>query len=238
VHTAQQLAGSSFEISVGGRRATLADVFPGFGERDRLGVVLRRPCGAVGASALILATVTAFYDVQRAQGEDFFVYPDYYLFHVGRRLGNHKMLDIFPAHKEVVVEDDPEELLRAINDRAVTRLLVEDAEEPAEPAFERPTLASARRIVTALAYSSRGRVENANVAAAGNATTESYVSDVLRQSEGIDPGAEDDIRNGRQSLLENGLPVETYRRLDVGEALGMLGSRVSLASLANQKRSG
>lgn len=237
MHTARELASSSFAIAVAGRRATLADVFPGFGERDRLGVVVRRPCGAVGASALILATITAFYDIQRARSEDFFIYPDYYLFHVGRRLGDHNMLDIFPAHKEVVVGDGPEGLLEAINDRAVTRLLVEDV-EPEEPFFERPALASARRIVTALAYSSRGRVGGADVTVAGNATTESYVSAVLHQSEGMDPGVRDDIRTGRQSLFEEGLPVETYRRLDVGGALGMLGSGVPLALSADQSLPG
>lgn len=237
MHTAKELAGSSFEISVGGRRATLADVFPDFEERDRLGVVVHRPCGAVGASTLILATITAFYDIQRSRRKDFFVYPDYYLFHVGRRLGDHKMLDVFPAHKEVVVEENLEGLLRAINDRAVTRLLVEDV-GPGEPVFERPTLASARRIVTALAYSSQGRVRSADVTVAGDAVTESYVSAVLRQSEGVDPDVRDGIQTGRRSLFEDGVPIETYRRLEVGEALGMLGPQVSLASLVNQNLTG
>lgn len=237
MHTAKELAGSSFEISVGGRRATLADVFPDFEERDRLGVVMHRPCGAVGASTLILATITAFYDIQRSRRKDFFVYPDYYLFHVGRRLGDHKMLDVFPVHKEVVVEENPEGLLRAINDRAVTRLLVEDV-GPGEPVFERPTLASARRIVTALAYSSQGRVRSADVTVAGDAVTESYVSAVLRQSEGVDPDVRDGIQTGRRSLFEDGVPIETYRRLEVGEALGMLGPQVSLASLVNQNLTG
>lgn len=224
MHTAEELTSASFAITVNGRQAELADVLPNFGERDRLGVVVRRPCGAVGASALILAAVTAFYDVQRAKGEDFFVYPDYYLFHVGRPLGDHKMLDVFPGHKEVVVEDDPEELLRAINDRAITRLLVEDA-EPREPTLERPTLASARHIVTALAYSPLGRVDRADVSVAGNDTTESYVSAVLDQSVGLDPEVRDGIRAGRQGLLRDGTPVEGYRRLDVDEALGMIACR-------------
>ena len=71
------------------------------------GVVMSRPCGAVGASALITATITAFYDIQRARGDDFFVYPDYFLFHVGRRLGDHARLDVWPRHKEVVVGEEP-----------------------------------------------------------------------------------------------------------------------------------
>ncbi len=211
-----------FELRVKGRRSEISDVFPGFEERDRLGLVMRRPCGAVGASTLILATVTAFYDIQRAKGEEFFVYPDYFLFHVGGSFGNHKMLDIFPAHKEVVVEDDPEELLRAINDRAVTRLLVEDV-EPGDPTFERPTLASSR-ILTALAYSPRGRARDADVEVSGIATTEAYVSAVVEQSEEVDQGIRDDVRAGRKGLFEDGVPLETYRRLGIEEALGMLAS--------------
>ena len=116
MHTARELSSPAFSIRVEGRAGVLDDVFPDFAERDRLGVVVRHPCGAIGASTLILAAVTAFYDAQRAKGEDFFIYPDYFLFHVGARLGDHGMLDVWPAHKEVVVPDEPEELLRAIND--------------------------------------------------------------------------------------------------------------------------
>jgi len=122
MHTAEELSSPAFAVRVGGRAATLEDLFPGFVEHDRLGVVVRQPCGAVGASTLILAAVTAFYDAQRAKGDGFFIYPDYFLFHVGTRLGDHGMLDVWPAHKEVVVPDEPEALLRAINDRGITRL--------------------------------------------------------------------------------------------------------------------
>ena len=163
MHTARELSSPAFSIRVEGRAGVLDDVFPDFAERDRLGVVVRHPCGAIGASTLILAAVTAFYDAQRAKGEDFFIYPDYFLFHVGARLGDHGMLDVWPAHKEVVVPDEPEELLRAINDRAVTRLLVEDR-APGEPRLERESLASARnRVATAVAYSPTGRLADADV---------------------------------------------------------------------------
>ena len=86
----------------------MEELFEDFGEHDRLGLVMRRPCGAVGASALISATVTAFYDLQRGRGPDFFIYPDYYLFHVGRPLGDHARLDVWPRRKEVVVREQPQ----------------------------------------------------------------------------------------------------------------------------------
>lgn len=221
MHTAEELSSPSFAVQVEGRAATLDDLFPGFVEHDRLGVVVRHPCGAVGASTLILAAVTAFYDAQRAKGEEFFIYPDYFLFHVGARLGDHGMLDIWPAHKEVVVRDEPEELLRAINDRGITRLLVVDqAGRPTESAFERESLASARdRIVTALSYSPTGRVSDADVLVAGNDITESYVAAVLEQSTEVGSGSGEKLRRARRALHEQSRPVESYRRLTLDEAL-------------------
>jgi hypothetical protein len=220
MHTAQELSSSAFAIEVGGRSAGLRDVLPGFTDRDRVGVVVRRQCGATGASTLILAAVTAFYDVQRDRhGPDgFFIYPDYFLFHVGARFGDHGMLDVWPAHKEVLVGDNPEELLRAINDRGVTRLLVEDL-PPREPDFERESLASARdRIVTALAYSPYGRVSDPDVTVAGNRVTESYVDAAFEKS-GDGGGG---LSAARRELRDDGVAVETYRRLSLDEARARL----------------
>jgi hypothetical protein len=224
MHTAQELSSPVFAIRVDGRPGSLDDVLPDFGEADRVGAVVRQPCGAVGASALILAAVTGFYDVQRAKGGEFFIYPDYFLFHVGARLGDHGMLDIWPAHKEVVVAEDREELLRSINDRGITRLLVEDRPRAdSASGFERESLASARnRIVTALAYSPTGRVADADVLVAGNGVTEAYVAAVLEQSSLIAPTARDEIARARRALEDEGVPVESYRRLTLDDALARL----------------
>jgi hypothetical protein len=168
-----------------GRPASLEDVFEGFGEQDRLGVVMSRPCGAVGASALITATITAFYDLHRARGPDFFVYPDYYLFHVGRPLGDHARLDVWPRRKEVVVDESPQAILEAIDDRAITRLVVEDGAgaedgDAAKAELDDEVVASARgRMRTCLAYSPAGRVANADVEIASNPVTEGYVEAIL-----------------------------------------------------------
>jgi hypothetical protein len=222
MHTARELSSPDFSIRVEGRAGAIDDVFPDFAERDRLGVVVRHPCGATGASTLILAAVTAFYDVQRAKREDFFIYPDYFLFHVGARLGDHGMLDVWPAHKEVVVPDEPEELLRAVNDRGISRLLVEDR-APGEPRFERESLASARnRVATAVAYSPTGRLADADVLVGGNDVTESYVTAVLEQSSLLTPRARNGIALARRALNEGGVPIERYRRLSLGDALARL----------------
>jgi hypothetical protein len=249
MHSSEELRSSLFRIALDGREVALTELFDGFDDRDRLGVVVHSPCGAVGASALITATVTAFYDIQRARGPDFFIYPDYFVFHVGRPLGDHSMLDIWPSHKEVVVENEAERILEAVNDRAITRLVVEDG-EPSDAAFERETLASAReRIATCLAFSPSGRVRDADVTIESNPVTESYVETVLdpeahlaelragddptgtyaeaiaaRVAE-VAPEARAGVREGRAALAENGRPVETYRRIELDEALGLLARR-------------
>jgi hypothetical protein len=244
MHSSRELSSESFAIALDGQPACLDDVLPGFGERDRVGVVVRHPCGAVGASTLLLAAITAFYDRQRARGEDFFIYPDYFLFHVDGPFGDHSMLDVFPAHKEVVVANDAEVLLEAINDRGITWLLVEDR-EPATPELRRETVASARsRLAGALAYSPGGRVEGGDVRIAGNDVTESYVKGVLdpegliesiddpedpyaaalaRRAAEVNPDQRARIRAERERLGEQGRPVETYRRLTIDQALASLG---------------
>ena len=245
MHSSRELRSSSFEIEVGGVAATLEELFEGFGEQDRLGVVMTRPCGAVGASALVTATITAFYDIQRVRGPEFFVYPDYYLFHVGRPLGDHARLDIWPPHKEVVVQAGADRVLEAVNDRAVTRLVVEDG-DAGEPPSDQGALASAcARIETCLAYSPSGRVKDADVRVAGNPVTEGYVEAILDpeariarlRAEGneersaaiaarageVDRDSRQRVLAGRRDLIEDGVPVETYRRIGLDEALGRLG---------------
>jgi hypothetical protein len=259
MHSSRELRSSSFEITVEGREVRLVDLFEGFGDRDRLGLVLRRPCGAVGASALITAAITAFYDLHRARGPDFFVYPDYFLFHVGRPLGDHARLDIWPSRKEVVVPEDPEQVLEAINDRAITRLVVEDG-EPGEPAFEPEALASARsRIATCLAYSATGRVRDADVRIRSNPVSEGYVDAVLdpearlarlRERNGGDRARADAIaarlgevtaeerrllKRARKELREGDVPVETYRRIALEQALGLLAPKPAEAMARAQR---
>jgi hypothetical protein len=215
MHTTTTLRSPDFEIAVAGRPGGVEAVFEGFGELDRLGIVVRRPFGAVGASTLILAAVTAFYDRLRAVEDDFFAYADYFVFHVGERRGRHGKLDLWREHKEVVVPDEPEEILRAVNDRGVTRLLVQDG-APGDPRFERDTRASAtRRIVSAIAYSPAGRVSDADVVVRGTEATEAYVRALLADGGGA-------VLAARRSLLDGERPVETFRRVALDEALRLL----------------
>jgi hypothetical protein len=136
-------------------------------------------------------------------------------------------------------------VLEAVNDRAVTRLAVEDG-EPGKPPSDPGALASARaRIRTCLAYAPSGRVEDADVRIAGNPVTEGYVEAILdpeariarlradgnaERADAIAARAGEVARDsrqrvlaGRRDLVEGGVPVETYRRIGLDEALGRLG---------------
>jgi hypothetical protein len=244
MHSARELSSSAFEIEVAGRESRLVDLFDGFGEHDRLGVIVGQPGGALGASALITAAITAFYDLQRARGPDFFIYPDYYVFHVGQPFGDHSRLDIWPAHKEVVVPAQPAEVLRAVNDRAITRLAVEDG-EPHANQLGAEELASARaRVKTCLAYSASGRVAHADVRIAASPVVEGYVAttldperraadlrargadsradEVAAHGDEIPPERRGEIKLAREALSDDGVPVETYRRIELDEALALL----------------
>jgi hypothetical protein len=197
------LRDDAFTINVAGRAATIADVFPGFDDRDRLGIVVADDLGAAGAGSLILATVTAFYDGLRAREAEFFAYADFFAFHVGRDRGTLRKLDVYPAHKEVVVPAEPEMILEAINDRGVTRLLVPDG-PAATPELAPETRHSAlRRIRTALVYSPSGRTAPADVTVRGSAQSDAYIHAMLGR-----PGEP--------------LPAQAFRRVAVEEALGML----------------
>jgi len=166
---------------------------------------------------------------------------------VGGPLGDHARLDIWPRRKEVLVEDDPQRILEAIDDRAITRLAVEDG--PArERELDAESVASARaRIASCLAYSAAGRVAGADVRIESNPVAEGYVEAILDpearmqrlRAEGGDAAVRAEtialragevasnvrreIRLARDDLLEDGVPVETYRRIELHEALALLG---------------
>lgn len=203
------LRSDEFAITVDGRPASLEDVFPGFDEHDRLGVVIHDELGAAGAGTLILAAVTGFYDRLRAEGQPFFAYADYFAFHVGGDHGSLRKLDVWPPHKEVVLANNAEQILEAINDRGVTRLLVPDNDRPTAVTFARETLHSAqRRIRTALVYSPAGQTPGADVLVRGSAHSDAYIDAMLGgPARGQPPRAR---------------PAQSYRRTDPHRALGLL----------------
>ena len=80
MHTSQQLRSSHFEYrrpDAGGRVAFSAFCAE-YHDQDRVGVVSPRlEDGILHTGYALLALTTAFYDVQRAGGTDFFIYPQH-----------------------------------------------------------------------------------------------------------------------------------------------------------------
>lgn len=214
MHTTDDLRGPDLPIRVDGEPVTVPGLLTGFTEQDRLGVVVRSDGGGAGAGLLILAAVTAFYDRQREKSSSFFIYPDYFVFHLDRPRGDHAMLDVWPGHKEVVVEDRPESIMQAVNDRGITRLAIEDGMPQRAVELQPETVASARsRIVTAVAFAADGEVRDGDVTITGSEAADRYVRQVSDASEAA----------GRFSTRRNGLLAESHRRIDLDEAFGLLG---------------
>jgi hypothetical protein len=117
--------------------------------------------------------------------------------------------------------------------------------EPRDGELGPEELASARaRIVSCLAYSASGRVTDPDVRVAGNAVVEGYVDTTLDperraadlRTRGADARADEIAAHGdeippeqrtlikreREALVEDGVPVETYRRIELDEALARL----------------
>lgn len=104
-------------------------LLPGWTEHDRLGVVIREPFGSLGASLLMQTCALLHYEVrpdrrsiQKAQ------YPEIFTFHVDGKYGDHSAFDVWPPRREVAVGKSPLDLLEAVNDRAITRLLIPEME--------------------------------------------------------------------------------------------------------------
>ncbi|MFJ7977879.1 hypothetical protein ACIQZI_19715 [Peribacillus sp. NPDC096379] len=226
MHTVNAMSYQDFDFELNGQEALLEDIFPGFNEHDRIGVVVREVGGGTGASAVLMSALTRFYDFFRPNlgvepGQQF-IYPEFFVFHVGEKYMTHYWMDIWPPHKEVIVEDDPEQILEAINDRGITRLLVEDM-DLLEPIFLKETVNAAKhRIVTALAYSPSGRIENSDVKITSCEAAEKNVMDTIKMSEGLSNDTMEELFQRRESLKINGRVTETYRRIEVADALHML----------------
>ncbi|MFT3863296.1 MAG: hypothetical protein QM729_03415 [Solirubrobacterales bacterium] len=176
MHTALQLAREHFEIRIEGKEATREELLPEWGPHDRLGIVVRDPYAAVGACHLIQLSITAFYDAVPARRaaarsrdplDPRSIYPEVYAFHVGARHGDLSYLDVWPARKEILVADDPRQVLDAVNTAAITRLLVPDlTARPVEHEWKEPA-AARERIVSAFLYDASGRTAGADVEIAG-----------------------------------------------------------------------
>jgi hypothetical protein len=158
MHTTHELSSEAFEYRTDGVAVDAGAVLPPIAVEDRLGVVMDGPGDGLGAGNFLLACVTAFYDRLRERREEFYEYPDYYTLQTTPDPADYLEFDVWPDHKNVAVPADPEAVLRAVNDRAVTVLLVPD-EPSGEPDLREATRNSARRRDPAcFAYAPDGRL--------------------------------------------------------------------------------
>jgi hypothetical protein len=162
MHTTKELDRTSFEYRVDGDGVTRETVMPHVTSDNRVGVVMGTGIEGLGAGTFVLSCVTAFYDyLTETREEGFFEYPDYYTFQTTSEPADYRMLDIYPDHKNVAVEPNAEQLLRTINDRAITTLLVPDV-SPTSPDVDAITPQSLqRRIDHCYVYSPNGRPSDA-----------------------------------------------------------------------------
>lgn len=185
MHTATQLTASMFAVEIEGRAADLNALLPEWQAHDRFAIIVRGPLASVGASLLIQAAITRFYDWRRLSGRRLNVYPEMFLFHVGGRWGDHSTLDFWPPRKEVFLADDPGEILGALNDYAITRLAIPDGMFAAPPcnwvdeAKERN--AAADRMTSIFRYDAGGNVADSDVRiTATGPVTEENINAILQ----------------------------------------------------------
>jgi hypothetical protein len=255
LHTIALLRSEMFDVIVDGKRSFIDEVMPGWHLHDRLGLVIDEPLGGLGASHLVQIAITSFYDAQERRRGELSVYPEIYAFHLGRGHGSHAAFDFWPARREVILSDDPCDLLDAINDRGITRLVVPDRE--ARPLDFRPKEVDTAldRIHSAFAYHPSGRTQKSDIDIRGNdprtevnpgrvlrpvyldkpaqlakpfkESDSAYIRWLkLRESDLTASQREDAIRR-RDEIRDNGLVTETYRRIPVLEALGKIAGQAA-----------
>ncbi len=140
------LRGTDFTLTLGGASVSHAEFFAGFGRTRRLGVLCPSPLDGLGAAALVMAHVTAFYDDYRAAGGEFFAYPDFFTLQRAPGTANYSMLDIWPNRKNVSVGPEPGDAADALTDRGVDVLLVPEGRTRA-PELQPVQEAALRRLV-------------------------------------------------------------------------------------------
>lgn len=216
MHVAEQLWSDNLTIQVGGRFGELSDLFPGAHTHDRFGIVVDEPMGALGASLLIQAAIVQFYDVMPERRTSVPIYPEIYVFHVGRRHGDFSNFDFWPPRKEVVVPaGDCLALLEAVNDRAITRLALPDRAhgDPTRlctgPSTWAEQAAARSNWATCLAYSPDGAAQPQDIVlATSDDSFESNVSSTLNPEavlRWLDEASQDEIN---RALVGRSTPAD------------------------------
>ncbi len=232
MHTSRVLKSDDFGFLINGEEGVIDDIFPDFSPYDRLGIVVNSDTGAIGASVLMTAAITRFYDFfrERLGNEDdrLRIYPEFYIFHVGKQNVEHGALDIWPPSNEIILQDEPEQILSAINERGITLLIVED-QELMPPIIMRESFNSATtRIKTALAFSPTGRVDDADIEVTNNTSIEEYVLMTIKEAKQYSGEEYGKVLNDWETAKDGGVLKQTFRFINVMEAICMLTRNTAL----------
>ena len=211
------LRGTDFALTLEGVPVSHADFFEGFARTRRLGVVCPAPLDGLGAAALVLAHVTAFYDDYRAAGGEFFAYPDFFTFQRASPVADYGMLDLWPNRKNLSVGPAAGDAADALTDRGVDVLLVpEGGTRP--PELQPVQEAALRRLVRdCYLYAPGGAVGDPDLTVTCPRDPVSAWMESVRSS--LDGG-----NGGGSPAGEDGSsPItQSYRRLPLDEALDHL----------------
>jgi hypothetical protein len=227
MHSTTTLHSSDFKIVVKGKESGIDQLFPGFNPFDRLGILIRSAGEGLGASALIMAFATAFYDHFRDRLGDqtgqLFIYPEIFAFHIDQLHTNHTALDVWPKHKEIVVPDNPQLILEAMNDRGITRVILPQT-MPQNYGLAREEVSSAlERMKTALVYAPFDQIDPTEISITSCPKVEQYVETCIEVGNALSEDQRIILKSKRKSLALEGMPVETYHRIEISKALSMLG---------------
>lgn len=212
------LRGSDFEINWRGESTRHADLFSSFQDTDRAGIVIPRRLEGLGAMNLIMAYVTAFYDRYRERVSEFYAYPDFFTFQNETPCADYCMFDIWPYHKNVAVQHDPQKSAEAITGRGVNILLVpEDVRHEKE--ISPVELESARRTIKqCFAYSETGNTTSADLVIECRSNLFRQYALAVLDSLPNDDTVHEHRKRWEERLAQDSLR-QTFRELDLSEAL-------------------
>ncbi len=156
---------SDFTIWENDQSVQFEQIFKDVSKRTRIGVVTPYRFAGVGASNLIMAFVTAFYDCYRADSDEFFAYPDYFTFQQQTPVAHYTMMDIWPPHRNVFVGANSADLVNAIIDRGIDVLLIPEGPRRSSHVLDRIQLPAVQRLISACyLYSPTNEVQTPTLA--------------------------------------------------------------------------
>ena len=214
------LRGSDFRITHQREEVAHGRFFRDLSATDRVGVFAPGGLDGLGASLLLLAHTTAFYDRYRESGSEFFAYPDYFTFQRRTPTATYSMLDVWPGHKDVTVPEDAGGTLDAILDRAINVLVV-PAGNAGAAEFAPVQMASARRTIRrCYAYSVTGSAEGATLAVA---CTRDEPAEWTRMVIDSLPDDDSEVRAHWQRVVEGGsIPEQSFTEVPMEQALALI----------------